>query len=99
MTEYSPFLVLSPSYDQEIEKGYVEPVVFVNDDLRPTLEAHSKVSFRCGLYEDDVLSTTASEDLMVESGSPLPPSGQEKRNSPSYKELLDGDTRGGQTGA
>ncbi len=34
-----------------------------------------------------------SEDLMVESGSSLPPSGQEKHNFPSYKELLDVVTR------
>ncbi len=38
---------------------------------------------------------------MVESGKSLPPSGQEKRNAPSYKELLLRDivTRCGQTGA
>ncbi len=95
MMEYFPFLALSPGHVQEIEERCVELVVFLNDDLRPTLEARSAVSLRCSLYDEDVLSTTAldSEDLMVESGSSLPPSGQEKRNFPSYKELLDVVTR------
>ncbi len=35
MTEYSPFLTLLPGHVQELEERYVEPVVFVNDDLQP----------------------------------------------------------------
>ncbi len=61
MMEYFPFLALSPGHVQEIEERYVEPVVFLNDDLRPTLEARSAVSLRCGLYDEDVLSTTAPD--------------------------------------
>ncbi len=48
------------------------------------LYSPSTISFRCDLYDDDVLSTTASD-----SGSSLPPNGQEKCNAPSFKELLD----------
>ncbi len=83
MTEYSPFLALSPGHVQEIE----EQLHFVNDDLQPTLKARRAVYFGYGLYDSDVLSTVASdsEDLMVEYGSSLPPSRQENRNSPSYK--------------
>ncbi len=49
--------------------------VFLIDDLWPTLEARSMVSFVCGLYDNNVLSTVSSdsEDLMVEYGSSLPP--------------------------
>ncbi len=83
--------MISPGHVQETEKRYVKPVVFVNDDLRPNMEARSAVSFGCDLYDDDALSTVASEseDLMAESGSSLHPSRQEKRYSPSYNELLD----------
>ncbi len=90
MTEYSPFLVLSPGHVQELEERYVEPVVFVNDNLRPIMEARSVVSFGCEPYDDDVLSTTASasEDLIADLCSSLPQSGQEKRNSASCIELL-----------
>ncbi|KAF4098348.1 hypothetical protein G5714_020378 [Onychostoma macrolepis] len=95
MTEYSPFLALSPGHVQELEERYVEPVVFVNDDLQPTLEARTVVSFGCGPYDDDVLSTAASDskNFIADSCSSLPPSGQEKRNSPSYSELLEVVTR------
>ncbi len=98
MLEYSLFLVLSPGHVQELEECYVEPVVFVNDDSRPTLETRSTVSFICEPHDNDVLSTAASdsEDLIADSCSSLPPSGQEKCNSPSYSELLDVVTSGGQ---
>ncbi len=48
------------------------------------LYSPSTISFRCDLYDDDVLFTTASD-----SGSSLNPNGQEKCNAPSFKELLD----------
>ncbi len=88
-TEYSPFLTLSPGRAQELEERFVEPVVFADDDLEPALEAHSAVSFGCSPYDDDVLSTAASdsEDFMADFCSSLPPSRQEKRNSPSYVKL------------
>lgn len=86
--EYSPHRSLSPTLLQN--KTYTEPVVFSNEDLLPTPEACTAISFGCGRYDDDVLSTAASgsEDFATDT-SPLPPSGQERRVSPSYSELLD----------
>ncbi len=74
MMEYSPFLALSPGHVQEIENVMSSQLYSANDDLRRTLSSRSLVSFGCGLCDDDVLSTAAS-DLMVESGRSLPPSG------------------------
>ncbi len=38
-------------------RSFVEPVVFVNDDLRPTVEASSAVYFGCNPNDADVLYT------------------------------------------
>ncbi len=69
----------------------MEPVVFVNDDLRPTPKARNAISFGCEPYDEDVLSAAASDSeyLMDELCRSLPPSGQEKCTSQSSSELLD----------
>lgn len=36
---------------QETGKDFVEPVVFADEDLRPTPEAYNAVSFGCGQEE------------------------------------------------
>ncbi|KTF80859.1 hypothetical protein cypCar_00027925 [Cyprinus carpio] len=87
--EFSPHRSLSPTRVQDAT--FVEPVVFSDGGLQPTPEAYDAISFGCGQFDDDVLSTAASEseDFVADTDSPLPPSGQEKRVSPSYSELLD----------
>ena len=87
--EFSPHRSLSPTRVQDTT--FVEPVVFSDGGLQPTPEAYDAISFGCGQFDDDVLSTAASEseDFVADTDSPLPPSGQEKRVSPSYSELLD----------
>ncbi|KAF4095132.1 hypothetical protein G5714_024210 [Onychostoma macrolepis] len=64
--EFSPFRSLSPTRVQEVGENFVEPVVFIVEDLRPAPEAYSTISFGCGLY--DVLFTAASEseDLLAD---------------------------------
>ncbi len=93
--EFSLSRSLSPNRVQEISEDFVEPVVFADEDLRPALEAYGVVSFGCGLYDDDVLSTAASKlaDLLADACRSLPPGGQERRSSPFYSELLDVVTR------
>ncbi len=93
--EFSLFRSLSPNRVQKVSENFVEPVVFADEDLRPALEAYGAVSFGCGLYDDDILSTAASEseDLLADTCGSLPPGGQERRSSPSYSELLDMVTR------
>ncbi|KTF87032.1 hypothetical protein cypCar_00043644 [Cyprinus carpio] len=78
-----------------LEERCGDPVVFVNDNLRPTLEVCDTKSFGCLPCDKDVLSTAASdsEDLLDEVRSSLPLSGQEKCTSLSYSELLDIVTR------
>ncbi len=70
---------------------YIDPVVFVSDELRPTPKSCDSISFGCGPYDEDMLSTAASdsEELVSDLCNYLPPSGQEKHTSPSYSELLD----------
>ncbi len=55
------------------------------------LVAYGAISFGCGMYDDDVLSTVASEseDLLADTCGSLPPGGHERRSSPSYSELLE----------
>lgn len=90
-TKFTNFLTLSPGHIQVLEECYIDPVVFINDDLWPTTEACDSISFSCGPNDEDVLSTAASdsEDIVGDLCSSLPPSGQEKCTSPSYIELLD----------
>lgn len=78
-------------YVLALEEHCADPVVFVNNDLRPTAEAQNEFSFSCEPFDDDMLSTAASDsgELIGELCSSLPPSGQEMRTSPSYIELLD----------
>ncbi|ROL45291.1 hypothetical protein DPX16_17902 [Anabarilius grahami] len=63
--------------------------------MRPNPEARDAISFGCDPFDDDVLSTAASdsEELVGDCSSSLPLSGQEKRTSPSYNELLEVVTR------
>ncbi len=93
--EFSLFRSLSPNRVQEVSEKFVEPIVFANEELRPAPEAYGAISFSCGLYDDDVLSTAASEseDLLADTCGCLPPGGQERHSSPSYSELLDMVTR------
>ncbi len=76
---------------QEVSENLFEPVVFADKDLRPAPEAYGAISFGCGMYDDDVLSTVASEseDLLADTCGSLPPGGHERRSSPSYSELLE----------
>ncbi|ROL55599.1 hypothetical protein DPX16_23616 [Anabarilius grahami] len=94
-TDFHPFRSLSTSHVHAIENRDTDPVVFVHDEVRPTLEARDAISFGCGSYDNDVLSTVASdsEELVGYYSGSLPPSGQEKRTSPSYNELLEVVTR------
>ncbi len=93
--EFSLFRSLSPNRVQEVSEKFVEPIVFASEELRPAPEAYGAISFSCGLYDDDVLSTAASEseDLLADTCGCLPPGGQERHSSPSYSELLDMVTR------
>ncbi len=80
---------------QEVSENYVEPVVFADEDLRPAPKAYGAISFGCGLYEDDDLSTAASEleDFLADTCGSLPSGRQERRSSTSYSKLLDVVTR------
>ncbi len=93
--EFSLSRSLSPNRVQEVSENFVKPDVFADEDLRPAPETYGAISFGCGLYDDDVLSTEASEseDLLSDTCGSLPPGGQERRSSPSYSELLDVVTR------
>lgn len=93
--EQTDFHSLSPSHVRTLENRDVDPVVFIHDQMWPTPEACDAISFGCGSYDDDVLSTAASysEELVGNCSGSLPPSGQEKRTSPSYNELLEVVTR------
>ncbi len=96
--EFSLFCSLSPTQMQEISKNSVEPVVFTDKDLRPTPEAYGAISFGCGLYDEDVLSTVASEseDLLPNTCGSLPPGGQERCSSPTLQRVVGrGHSRGG----
>ncbi len=73
---------------QEVSENFVEPIVFANGDLRHAPEAYA-ITFGCGLYDDDVLSTAASEDFLADTCGSLPPGGEERHSSPFYSELLD----------
>lgn len=93
-TEYSPFLSLSPSRLLADEHG-TDLFIFNLDDLRPSPEACDVISFGCGPFDDDVLSTAVFdfEELIGDLCGSLPPSGQKKHTSPSYNELLEVVTR------
>lgn len=79
------------SHVYAFENRDADPVVFVHDEMRPIPEACDAISFGCGPFDDDVLSTAASdsEELVGDCSNSLPLSGQEKRTSPSYNELLE----------
>ncbi|KAF4108136.1 hypothetical protein G5714_010895 [Onychostoma macrolepis] len=47
--EFSPFRSLSTTRVQEVGGNFVEPVVFADEDLRPTPKAYNTISFSCGL--------------------------------------------------
>ncbi len=68
---------------------YQRKLCGAHEELRPAPEAYGAISFGCSLYDDDVLSTAASEseDLLPDTCGSLPPSGQERCLSPSYSEL------------
>lgn len=41
-----------------------DPVIFVRDDLQPIPKARNAISFGCGPFNKDVLSTADSEELI-----------------------------------